>query len=136
MDMGALHRTAGRFQAARAPSHLVTFEHRRPSLPTTPLTSARDLVIPVYTQHVPQPVTMASSAMISKPLVAKPASAPRAARRSVAVRAAGAPAMVPDMNKRNLMNLALVGAAALPVGGLALGYASFFIPPRLVILLA
>lgn len=73
---------------------------------------------------------MASSAMVCKPLVAKPAGAAKAARRgSVVVRAAGAPAMVPDMNKRNLMNLALVGAAALPVGALALGYASFFIPP-------
>ena len=73
---------------------------------------------------------MASSAMVSKPLVAKPAMAAKASRRSsVAVRAAGAPAMVPDMNKRNIMNLALVGATTLPVGGLAFGYLSFLVPP-------
>eukprot|EP00873_Tetraselmis_striata_P035300 jgi/Tetstr1/455564/TSEL_042383.t1 len=72
---------------------------------------------------------MAASALVTMPLVAKPVAAPRTPRRSLAVRAAGAPAMVPDMNKRNLMNLALVGAAALPIGGLAVGYAAFFIPP-------
>jgi len=37
---------------------------------------------------------------------------------------------VPDMNKRNIVNLLLVGAAGLPVAGLALPYATFFIPPR------
>jgi cytochrome b6-f complex iron-sulfur subunit len=35
---------------------------------------------------------------------------------------------VPDMDKRNTMNLILVGGAALPVGGLALPYALFFVP--------
>mmetsp|Transcript_22426 Transcript_22426/g.62176 ORF Transcript_22426/g.62176 Transcript_22426/m.62176 type:complete len:208 (+) Transcript_22426:218-841(+) len=73
---------------------------------------------------------MSPSALVMKPMVAKPATAAKASRRSsVAVRAAGAPAMVPDMNKRNLMNLALVGAAALPIGGLVYGYGAFFIPP-------
>eukprot|EP00355_Strombidium_rassoulzadegani_P006273 CAMPEP_0168627292 /NCGR_PEP_ID=MMETSP0449_2-20121227/11152_1 /TAXON_ID=1082188 /ORGANISM="Strombidium rassoulzadegani, Strain ras09" /LENGTH=206 /DNA_ID=CAMNT_0008669473 /DNA_START=71 /DNA_END=691 /DNA_ORIENTATION=- len=72
---------------------------------------------------------MSAAAMVSVPLAARPAAAPRAARRSVAVRAAGAPAMVPDMNKRNIMNLALAGAAALPIGSLAFCYASFLVPP-------
>merc|ERR1711977_56585 len=35
---------------------------------------------------------------------------------------------VPDMNKRNTMNLLLVGAASLPVGALAIPYALFFVP--------
>ena len=78
-------------------------------------------------------VKMASSALVGKPMVAKPAVAAKASRRStVAVRAAGAPAMVPDMTKRTVMNVALAGAAALPVGYLAYGYASFFIPPSYV----
>jgi cytochrome b6-f complex iron-sulfur subunit len=34
----------------------------------------------------------------------------------------------PDMDKRNTMNLLLVGAASLPVGSLALPYAFFFVP--------
>jgi len=37
--------------------------------------------------------------------------------------------MVPDMEKRNLMNLLLVGAVGLPGGYLAGGYALFFVPP-------
>jgi cytochrome b6-f complex iron-sulfur subunit len=36
---------------------------------------------------------------------------------------------VPDMDKRNSMNLILLGTAALPVAGLALPYVTFFIPP-------
>eukprot|EP00191_Tetraselmis_sp_GSL018_P006301 CAMPEP_0177600922 /NCGR_PEP_ID=MMETSP0419_2-20121207/13940_1 /TAXON_ID=582737 /ORGANISM="Tetraselmis sp., Strain GSL018" /LENGTH=207 /DNA_ID=CAMNT_0019094065 /DNA_START=65 /DNA_END=688 /DNA_ORIENTATION=+ len=73
---------------------------------------------------------MASSAMIATPLVPKSATAGKASRRSsVAVRAAQAPAMVPDMNKRNIMNLALVGAASLPIGGLVYGYGAFLVPP-------
>jgi len=35
---------------------------------------------------------------------------------------------VPDMNKRNTLNLILVGAASLPVGSLAIPYAAFFVP--------
>lgn len=37
---------------------------------------------------------------------------------------------VPDMAKRNTMNLLLLGATALPVGSLALPYAAFFVPKR------
>lgn len=36
------------------------------------------------------------------------------------------------MNKRNIVNLLLLGAASLPIGGLALPYAVFFVPPRRV----
>lgn len=48
---------------------------------------------------------------------------------SVRAEATSAP-MVPDMDKRNLMNLALLGAASLPIGSLVFGYASFIVPPR------
>jgi cytochrome b6-f complex iron-sulfur subunit len=34
-----------------------------------------------------------------------------------------------DQNRRNLMNLILVGSAAVTVGGLAVPYISFFVPP-------
>jgi len=43
--------------------------------------------------------------------------------------AAGAAAEdVPDMNKRNIMNLLLVGAAGLPITAMAIPYAAFFVP--------
>eukprot|EP01024_Parvocaulis_polyphysoides_P057418 TRINITY_DN6107_c0_g1_i4.p4 TRINITY_DN6107_c0_g1~~TRINITY_DN6107_c0_g1_i4.p4 ORF type:complete len:106 (-),score=20.60 TRINITY_DN6107_c0_g1_i4:82-399(-) len=35
---------------------------------------------------------------------------------------------VPDMNKRNIMNLLLVGAAGLPITTMAIPYLSFFVP--------
>eukprot|EP01024_Parvocaulis_polyphysoides_P011820 TRINITY_DN1416_c7_g2_i4.p1 TRINITY_DN1416_c7_g2~~TRINITY_DN1416_c7_g2_i4.p1 ORF type:complete len:213 (+),score=41.27 TRINITY_DN1416_c7_g2_i4:162-800(+) len=35
---------------------------------------------------------------------------------------------VPDMNKRNIMNLLLVGSAALPIGTMAIPYFAFFVP--------
>ena len=37
---------------------------------------------------------------------------------------------VPDMDKRNTMNLLLAGGVALPVGALAVPYALFFVPVR------
>lgn len=40
------------------------------------------------------------------------------------------------MDKRNTMNLLLLGAVSLPVGALALPYAVFFVPPKCVILAA
>lgn len=46
------------------------------------------------------------------------------------VSAAAASAEYPDMNKRVLMNWLLAGAAALPIGGLAVPFAAFFVPPR------
>jgi len=55
--------------------------------------------------------------------VAKPA------RRTVSVRAAAVSGEVPDMNKRNAMNLILLGAVGLNVAGLAGPYVLFFAPP-------
>lgn len=51
----------------------------------------------------------------------------RAALQVVA--AAAASERVPDMNKRNLMNLLLLGAIGLPTVGLLGPYAYFFVPP-------
>ncbi|KAL7461126.1 hypothetical protein ACHAXS_001555, partial [Conticribra weissflogii] len=34
-----------------------------------------------------------------------------------------------DQNRRNLMNLILVGSAAVTVGGIAVPYVTFFVPP-------
>jgi cytochrome b6-f complex iron-sulfur subunit len=45
------------------------------------------------------------------------------------VTASSAAGEVPNMDKRNTMNLLLVGAAALPVGFLGVPYAFFFLPP-------
>ena len=53
----------------------------------------------------------------------------RVAAKAAVTKAAGTPSMVPDMNKRNLMNLALVGALGLPGTSLIGGYAYFFVPP-------
>ena len=36
---------------------------------------------------------------------------------------------VPDMGKRQLMNLLLLGAVSLPAAGMLIPYASFFAPP-------
>ena len=66
-----------------------------------------------------------------KPLApARRAPAARVAPRTVASAAAGRE--VPDMNKRNLMNLLLVGAIGLPGLPLAGGFAYFFVPPSCV----
>ena len=37
---------------------------------------------------------------------------------------------VPDMGKRQLMNLLLLGAIGLPTTGMLVPYAAFFAPPR------
>lgn len=39
---------------------------------------------------------------------------------------------VPDMEKRKLMNLLLLGAISLPTAGMLVPYASFFVPPGYV----
>lgn len=36
---------------------------------------------------------------------------------------------VPDMGKRQLMNLLLLGAVSLPTAGMLIPYATFFAPP-------
>uniref|UniRef100_A0A7S0X8U5 plastoquinol--plastocyanin reductase n=1 Tax=Mantoniella antarctica TaxID=81844 RepID=A0A7S0X8U5_9CHLO len=51
------------------------------------------------------------------------------AARSVSVRAAAVSGEVPDMGKRNVMNLLLVGAIGLPATSLIGGFAYFFVPP-------
>ncbi|PNW76554.1 hypothetical protein CHLRE_11g467689v5 [Chlamydomonas reinhardtii] len=70
-------------------------------------------------------------AMLSSRRVAAPAkaSAIRRSRVMPVVRAAAASSEVPDMNKRNIMNLILAGGAGLPITTLALGYGAFFVPP-------
>ena len=58
----------------------------------------------------------------------KAAPAPKAVARTV--KAAAASGEVPDMGKRNVMNLLLVGAIGLPATSLVGGCAYFFVPPR------
>ncbi|WIA43922.1 hypothetical protein OEZ86_010326 [Tetradesmus obliquus] len=57
-----------------------------------------------------------------------PVAPQRVQRRVVAPRAAAAAAEVPDMNKRNIMNLLLLGGISLPVAGLGGPYLLFFVP--------
>lgn len=51
--------------------------------------------------------------------------------RRIACQATSVPAddRVPDMEKRQLMNLLLLGALSLPTAGMLIPYASFFAPP-------
>lgn len=51
-----------------------------------------------------------------------------ASRRPVMVRAAAVASEVPDMNKRNIMNLILLGGVAVPATGMLGAYALFFVP--------
>lgn len=71
-------------------------------------------------------------ALGSRKAVAAPKAvrASRPARVAPVVRAAAISADVPDMNKRNVMNLILLGGISLPVGAMGLPYLSFFVPPR------
>jgi cytochrome b6-f complex iron-sulfur subunit len=62
-----------------------------------------------------------------RPAVSRSA-APKTARL-VTPRAAAVSADVPDMNKRNIVNLMLLGAVGLPVASLAGPFALFFVPP-------
>ena len=63
----------------------------------------------------------------------KSAVAPKAAKVARSTVAAAVSGDVPDMGKRNVMNLLLVGAIGLPATSLVGGYAYFFVPPRWVI---
>ena len=47
----------------------------------------------------------------------------------VTMAAASAEEFVPDMQRRTIMNLVLLGGAALPVGWLGGGFVYFFVPP-------
>ena len=61
------------------------------------------------------------------------AARPAVARRPVVVRAAaGAVSEVPDMNKRNIMNLILLGGIGAPATGMLGAYALFFVPAKCV----
>ena len=57
----------------------------------------------------------------------KAAVAPKAVSRNTV--AAAVSGDVPDMGKRNVMNLLLVGAIGLPATSLVGGFAYFFVPP-------
>lgn len=59
---------------------------------------------------------------------AKVGSVSRRANGAVKVRAAAAGGYVPDMGRRNTMNLLLVGAAGLPAASMAGAFAYFFVP--------
>ncbi len=69
-------------------------------------------------------------AMLGSRRAAAQAKASAPSRRRLVVRAAAVSSEVPDMDKRNIMNLILAGGIALPAGSLALGYGAFFVPPR------
>merc|ERR1719231_1561436 len=68
-------------------------------------------------------------AMVPVGVKALPARRQRAAFKPAAVAMAGAVGEVPDMQKRNLMNLLLLGAVGLPATSLVGGFAYFFVPP-------
>ena len=63
-------------------------------------------------------------------LTRKAAVAPKAVSRNTV--AAAVSGEVPDMGKRNVMNLLLVGAIGLPATSLVGGFAYFFVPPGCV----
>jgi len=54
---------------------------------------------------------------------------------SITCQATGIPAdRVPDMSKRETLNLLLLGALSLPTAGMLVPYGSFLVPPGLVFL--
>ena len=87
-----------------------------------------------HSPHLPHPTMQCSSSVSLKSAVAPLRAAKPVARapRATATRAAAASTEYPDMNKRNLLNLALVGAVGLPGTCLVGGFAYFFVPPRCV----
>ena len=70
-------------------------------------------------------VASADAFMVS-PLRAK---APQAPRTAPAVQMASADGFVPDMQRRTLMNLVLLGGAGVPVLWMGGGFVYFFVPP-------
>jgi cytochrome b6-f complex iron-sulfur subunit len=79
--------------------------------------------------HFVQLIKMALA--LGNKVLSKPAARPAVARRpaTVVVRAAAAAASeVPDMNKRNIMNLILLGGVGVPATGMLGAYAYFFVP--------
>jgi hypothetical protein len=82
---------------------------------------------PTGTFHL-ETVTMAF-AVGNKLSVRSTAARPSVARRQVvSVRAAAVAGEVPDMNKRNIMNLILLGGVGVPATGMLGAYALFFVP--------
>ena len=63
----------------------------------------------------------------AKSLGRTPAAVAKSVNRNVV--AAAVSGEVPDMGKRNVMNLLLVGAIGLPATSLVGGFAYFFVPP-------
>ena len=61
-------------------------------------------------------------------IVEKPWGMPRQTRIEMAG-AAAADEFVPDMQRRSIMNLVLLGGAAVPVGWMGGGFIYFFVPP-------
>lgn len=51
--------------------------------------------------------------------------------QQLALRRLSLTAQVPDMGKRNAMNLILLGGISLPAGAMLVPYALFFVPKRL-----
>lgn len=85
--------------------------------------------------HTPTMAHATASISLKTPFAGKAAplrAAKPVARATVskAVRAAASTGEYPDMTKRNLLNLALVGAVGLPGTTLVGGFAYFFVPPR------
>ena len=74
--------------------------------------------------------SLSSSSSSSSSAAAVTRRAGNGRRTNVRVLAAGAPAMVPDMAKRNTMNLLLLGAVGAPAATMAGSYLFFFFPAR------
>ncbi|CAL9058129.1 unnamed protein product [Musa banksii] len=69
-----------------------------------------------------------SGALLCKPVRGLPGLG-KERSRTITCQATCIPAdRVPDMGKRQLMNLLLLGAVSLPTAGMLIPYASFFVP--------
>merc|ERR1719218_118647 len=70
----------------------------------------------------------AASAFTAVPAPRVAATRAQVARAAPSMAAAGADDFVPDMQRRTIMNLVLLGGAAVPVGWLGGGFVLFFLP--------
>ncbi len=71
-----------------------------------------------------------ADAFVASPTRATRPLAPRSAASSADVTMAAAGDFVPDMQRRNVMNLVLLGGAAIPVAWLGGGFIYFLVPPK------
>jgi len=62
-------------------------------------------------------------------IVEKPWGLPRCTSIGMAEASLNGDDFVPDMQRRSIMNLVLLGGAALPVGWMGGGFIYFFVPP-------